>query len=111
MQSGDKQVFQIQKSFGLELGRFRLKEGMSEAALQEAYQAMVTNLLSKQSGWRGQHLVKLGDGIFLDVAFALTEDHAKAICAVGAISPFVMLFWHSLSQSAWNSEQFSKRHP
>lgn len=53
---------------------------MSEAALQEAHQAMVTNHLSKQSGWRGQHLVKLGDVIFLDVAFALTEDHAKAIC-------------------------------
>ena len=81
MQSGDKQVFQIQKTFGLELGRFRLKEGMSEAALQEAHQAMVTNHLSKQSGWRGQHLVRLGDVIFLDVAFALTEDHAKAICA------------------------------
>jgi hypothetical protein len=81
MRSGDKQVFQIQKSFGLELGRFRLKEDMSEAALQEAYQAMVTHHLSKQSGWCGQHLVKLGDGIFLDVAFALTEDHAKAICA------------------------------
>ncbi len=54
---------------------------MSEIALQEAYQAMVTNHLSKQSGWCGQHLVKMSDGIFLDVAFALTEDHAKTICA------------------------------
>jgi hypothetical protein len=51
MRSGDKQVFQIQKSFGLELGRFRLKEDMSEAALQEAYKAMVTHHLSKQRGW------------------------------------------------------------
>jgi len=81
MQSGEKQVFQIQKTFGLELGRFRLKQGISESALHEAYQLMVTSHLSKQSGWCGQHLVKLDDGIFLDVAFALSEDHAKAICA------------------------------
>lgn len=81
MQPGLKQVFQIQKTFGLELGRFRLKQGISEAAMREAYQLMVANHLSKQSGWCGQHLVKLDDGVFLDVAFALTKDHAKAICA------------------------------
>ncbi len=65
MQSADKQVFQIQKTFGLELGRFRLKEGMSETALHEAYQTMVANHLSKQSGWCGQHLGNLVMVFFL----------------------------------------------
>ena len=81
MQNVENPISCTQQISGLELGRFRLKDGIEEADMQAAYELMVSGHLSKQSGWCSQHLVKLDDGAFLDVAFARTEDHAKAICA------------------------------
>jgi len=66
---------------GIELGRFRLKSGISEQAMREAYAAMVSKYLSHQSGWNTQHLVKLADGTFVDLAFADDETTATEICA------------------------------
>lgn len=66
---------------GIELGRFRLKPGISEQAMREAYAAMVSKHLSHQSGWHGQHLVKLADGTFVDLAFADNQTIATEICA------------------------------
>lgn len=81
MQSVKTQTSFQAKISGLELGRFRLKNGVNEADMHTAYELMIASHLSKQNGWCNQHLVKLGDGAFLDIAFALTEDHAKEICA------------------------------
>ena len=66
---------------GIELGRFRLKSGASEQAMREAYAAMVSEHLSHQPGWQRQHLVKLADGTFVDLAFAENETTAAEICA------------------------------
>lgn len=66
---------------GVELGRFRLREGVSEAALAEAHGRMVTRHLARQPGWRGQRLLRLGDGEWLDLAFADSAQAARAICA------------------------------
>lgn len=66
---------------GIELGRFRLKPGVEEFSMLAAYEAMVSRHLGNQPGWRRQHLVKLQDGTFLDLAFASDRDRAEAICA------------------------------
>lgn len=66
---------------GIELGRFRLKPGVSEEKMRGAYRAMVDFHLAKQSGWRRQHLVSLADGAYMDVAFAESRERAEAICA------------------------------
>lgn len=65
---------------GIELGRFRLKSGISEHAMREAYAGMVSNHLTHQPGWQRQHLVKLADGTFVDLAFADNETTATEIC-------------------------------
>ncbi|OYR13842.1 hypothetical protein [Brucella grignonensis] len=66
---------------GIELGRFRLKAGVQEQAMRDAYTAMVSNHLSHQPGWQAQHLVKLADGTFVDLAFADNQTIATEICA------------------------------
>ena len=69
---------------GIELGRFRLKSGVEEVSVRAAYEAMVSRHLCHQSGWRRQHLVKLQDGTFIDLAFAGDRKRAEAICAAWA---------------------------
>jgi hypothetical protein len=69
---------------GIELGHFRLKPDVEEGAMREAYDAMVSGHLGRQPGWRRQHLVKLQDGTFVDLAFASDQSHAEAICAAWA---------------------------
>lgn len=71
----------MQPGDGIELGLFRLKPGVSEEALRSAHTRMVDRHLSRQSGWRGQRLAKLKDGIWVDLAFAQSQEAAEAICA------------------------------
>lgn len=70
----------MQTGEGMELGRFRLRPGVTEDMLRAAHSRMIESHLSKQAGWRGQRLVNLEDGSWLDLAFAATPEHAKAIC-------------------------------
>ncbi|RJG57710.1 hypothetical protein D0Z70_00320 [Sphingobium terrigena] len=65
---------------GVEVGRFRLKPDVEEGAMRDAYDAMVSRHLGRQPGWRRQHLVKLQDGTFVDLAFASDRDRAEVIC-------------------------------
>ncbi|NTX78753.1 hypothetical protein FCL49_02705 [Serratia proteamaculans] len=66
---------------GIEIGRFRLKPGVDESEMRSAYNLMVGTHLSLQQGWKSQHLVSLGNGVFVDLAFADDQQHAEAICA------------------------------
>ncbi len=66
---------------GLEIGRFRLKPGVTEADMRKVYEAMAERHLAAQTGWRRQHLIKLDDGVFLDLAFADARVRAQTICA------------------------------
>ncbi len=66
---------------GIEIGRFRLKPGVDEGQMRLAYSAMVRGHLMRQPGWRDQRLVKLEDGMFMDLAFAENELKAREICA------------------------------
>ncbi|OQP86862.1 hypothetical protein BTR14_07905 [Rhizobium rhizosphaerae] len=66
---------------GMEIGRFRLRPGVDEAVMRKAYATMVASHLAVQPGWRRQHLIKLDDGVFLDLAFADTRLRAETICS------------------------------
>jgi hypothetical protein len=77
---------------GLELGRFRLRSGESEAAMRAAHRAMVDGYLSKQEGWVAQSLVALGNGAFVDLAIASSERRSRAICARWAGNPLCEAF-------------------
>jgi hypothetical protein len=71
----------MQTGDGVELGRFRLRQGVTEEALRAAHAQMIENHLSRQAGCRGQRLLRLQDGSWLDIAFAETETAAQSICA------------------------------
>lgn len=77
----------MQPEDGVEIGRFRLRSGVSEASLREAHERMIAAHLSKQPGWRGQRLLRLQDGSWVDLALAASEPVAQAICASWAWQP------------------------
>lgn len=66
---------------GVEFGRFRLKPGVSEEDMRKAHRKMVESYLADQAGWWGQHLLKLDDGVFIDLAFADSRTRSEQICA------------------------------
>lgn len=66
---------------GVEIGRFRLRQGLGEDTMRAAYRVMVDTHLARQPGWRGQYLVKLQGSVFVDLAFADTPERAVEICA------------------------------
>lgn len=73
--------------YGVELGTFRLKPGIPEQQLQAAHHTMIQSHLAHQPGWHSQHLVKLENQHYLDLAIAHTEAHARSICASWAGQP------------------------
>ncbi|QOV69706.1 hypothetical protein [Citrobacter sp. BDA59-3] len=77
----EAQASSLSAGNGIEIGRFRLKPGVDEHAMRNAYRQMVDSYLALQPGWQSQHLVSLGDGVFVDLVFADSQASAKAICA------------------------------
>ncbi len=75
----DKGVL-IQPNDGIEMGRFRLREGVTEEAMRAAWAHMTSTYLSAQHGWRGQRLIRFEDGTFMDMAFAASPACAHSIC-------------------------------
>jgi len=71
----------MQAGDGFELGRFRLRSDVTEEALRAAHARMIESHLSRQPGWRGQRLLRLQDGTWLDLAFAASVEAAERICA------------------------------
>lgn len=70
----------MQPGSGVEIGRFRLRQGVAEEAMRAAYDKMVADHLSRQPGWLGQRLIRLQDDSFIDAAFATTQARAQDIC-------------------------------
>lgn len=68
-------------SSGFELGRFRLKTGVTEAELIAASERMEQEHLQLQQGFVSHHLVRMPNGLYLDIAVAETPSDAERICA------------------------------
>ncbi|MGV8927982.1 MAG: hypothetical protein ACOH2G_20215 [Ewingella sp.] len=77
----EKQTPVLIKGYGIEIGRFRLKQGVQESEMRKVYSRMVEGHLALQPGWKSQHLVSLNNGVFVDLAFADSQLYAEAICA------------------------------
>lgn len=77
---------------GVELGRFRLRDGCDEAAMRAAWQQMVNGYLARQPGWQGQHLLKLADRVFIDLALAESQQRAEQICTLWLGQPLCEAF-------------------
>lgn len=77
----EKQSLALMKGFGVEIGRFRLKQGVQESAMRQVYSRMVDSHLALQPGWKSQYLVSLDNGVFIDLAFADSQLSAERICA------------------------------
>lgn len=71
----------MQAGDGMELGRFRLRAGITEEALRAAHLRMTRTHLAQQPGWRGQRLLRMQDGTWCDIAFADSMEAAQTICA------------------------------
>ena len=71
----------LQPGSGIEIGQFRPRPGVNEADLRMAHDRMIADHLCRQPGWRGQRLIRLQDGTYMDIAFAGTQAQAQAICA------------------------------
>ncbi len=65
---------------GFEIGRFHLKPGVTEAALLQAGRRMDREHLQCQAGFVAHHLVRLDDGLYLDLVFADTRADAERLC-------------------------------
>ncbi|OKP17393.1 hypothetical protein [Serratia fonticola] len=76
-----EQISSLRVGSGIEIGRFRLKPGIHESEMRKVYSQMVESYLAFQPGWKSQHLVSLGNGVFVDLVFADNQLSAKTICA------------------------------
>ena len=70
----------MQSIHGFEIGRFRLKAGATEEALKVASMAMETRHLYAQAGFVAHYVVRLDDGLYLDLVFANSRADAERIC-------------------------------
>ncbi|WP_219115787.1 hypothetical protein [Janthinobacterium sp. UMAB-56] len=65
---------------GFEIGHFRLKPGTTESALMAACKQMEVKHLQQQEGFISHQLVRLDDGLYLDLVVALSRSAAERIC-------------------------------
>jgi len=71
----------ISSFIGVELGIFKLKEGVSEAEMLEAAKNMEQEFLKKEEGFLGHGVLKGKDGKYVDLAFATSQEKAEEICS------------------------------
>jgi len=97
----------MQQGDGVEIGRFRLREGVTEEMALSAWRSMCESHLSGLSGWRGQRLFRLEDGTFIDLALSGSLSQSQKICGswagneacetfLGLIEPVSMEFGTAL---------------
>ncbi|WP_413203845.1 hypothetical protein [Rhodospirillum sp. A1_3_36] len=67
-------------SEGVEIARFHLKSGVTEADMVAAHDTMVRESLSSWSGWRGHEMLALGEGHYLMLCRAESLERAREIC-------------------------------
>lgn len=82
----------VSEQLGIEIGQFRLKDGVSEAEMLKVYKTMVDAYLSKLSGWENQHLIKTEDDIYMDMAVSESMLKAREICSSWAGNDYCAAF-------------------
>lgn len=77
---------------GVEVGFFRLKEGVTEAQARAAHAKAVDGYLSTQPGWVAEYFVRFDDGLYLDLLLAESRERAEAICRLWHDHPDCLAF-------------------
>jgi hypothetical protein len=77
---------------GLEFGTFRLKAGMAEADMLAAARIMEDEFLAREEGFLGHAILKGGDGVYADLAFATSQAKAEEICGKWLQNPHALAF-------------------
>jgi len=77
---------------GMEFGTFRLKEGMSEHELIKTSKMLDQEFLCKEDGFLGHVILKGEDGLYIDLAFATTQEKAEQICAKWMSNEFALKY-------------------
>lgn len=65
---------------GFEIGRFRLQPGATESALMAAAKQMEVHHLHAQDGFIDHQVIRLDDGLYLDLVVAQNRQAAERIC-------------------------------
>ncbi len=65
---------------GVEFGIFKLKKGVSESDMLRAAKIADQEFLSKEDGFLGHAVLKGKDDLYVDLAFASTQEKAEKIC-------------------------------
>lgn len=73
---------------GMEFSTFKVKSGVSEAALVAAVDLMVEGLYTNEAGFMGHALLKGTEGTYVDVLFATSQLRAAELCAKWGTGPF-----------------------
>ncbi len=87
---------------GMELGIFKLKEGVSESDMLKAAKLADQELLSKEDGFLG-HAVLKGEGdLYADLTFASTKEKAEEICAKWMGNEFTLKYLEFIDPESVN---------
>lgn len=66
----------------IEIGMFKLKQGVQLEDVIHAYQSMIQHFLSNQTGWQAQSLIVLENDTLIDIAWAKSIEASKLICSL-----------------------------
>lgn len=72
----------VRPDMGIEIGRFRLKQGVSEDQARAAHEKAISRFLSRQSGWHAEYMVRFEEGLYADILEAKSRERAQEICAM-----------------------------
>ncbi len=81
---------------GLEFGTFRLKKDVSEHELLKASKMLDQEFLCQEDGFLGHAILKGEDGLYVDLAFATTQEKAEQICAKWMSNEFALKYLECL---------------
>ena len=66
----------------IEIGMFKLKQGVQLEDVLHAYQNMIKHFLSNQTDWQAQSLILLENDTLIDIAWAKNIEASKHICSL-----------------------------
>ena len=87
---------------GMEFGIFKLKEGVSESDMLKAAKIADQEFLSKEEGFLGHAVLKGKDGLYVDLAFASTQEKAEEICGKWMGNEFTLKYLEFIDPDSVN---------
>ncbi len=97
-----KNLTKINSFVGIEFCTFMLKEGASEEKMLGAAKDMEKEFLSKESGFLGHSVLKGKDGVYVDMAFATSQEKAEAICGKWMDNKFALKYLEFIDSESVN---------